>query len=265
MSRPSLPAGPSVTVRDLVLGAGRPALIVPLTAAEPTALHAAVAALAAQPVDLVEWRIDRFRPELPIDRLGAAVAEELASLRAALDGAGLAAAPLLLTFRTGAEGGARTITDEAYRDLLLALLPAPEVELVDVEAFRAAPVVRALVDAAHEAGTPVVGSNHDMDATPPREEIARRLRAMHEGGMDIAKIAVMPRSPADVLDLLAASVAVAPEGPVIAISMGRLGAVSRVAGEVFGSAATFGTVGEGSAPGQPAAAELARAMDLLAP
>ena len=38
--------------------------------------------------------------------------------------------------------------------------------------------------------------------------------------------------------------------PVVTMSMSKLGAVSRITGEVFGSALTFGTVGEASAPGQ---------------
>lgn len=255
----------SVRIRDRVLGEGRPAVIVPLTAAEEPALLSAAGSLAGHDVDLVEWRIDRFRPELPVEQLGAAVAEALPVLRAALDEAGIAAAPLLLTLRTAAEGGDRELSDAGYRELLLSLIPVPAVELVDVEAFRDPAVVAELVAAAHEAGTVVVGSNHDFAATPPQAEIERRLRAMHARGLDVAKIAVMPQSPADVIALLAATVAVAPEGPVITMSMGRLGTVTRVAGEVFGSAATFGTVGEASAPGQIPADVLSRTMDLLAP
>ena len=38
--------------------------------------------------------------------------------------------------------------------------------------------------------------------------------------------------------------------PLIAIAMGQMGIVTRIAGESFGSDITFGTVGEQSAPGQ---------------
>ena len=40
------------------------------------------------------------------------------------------------------------------------------------------------------------------------------------------------------------------EKPVIAMSMGNLGSMSRIAGENFGSSVTFATVGKASAPGQ---------------
>ena len=56
-----------------------------------------------------------------------------------------------------------------------------------------------------------------------------------------------------VLELLAATAEMAdlhPETPVITMSMGTLGAVSRLAGETFGSAMTFANPGQASAPGQ---------------
>ena len=40
------------------------------------------------------------------------------------------------------------------------------------------------------------------------------------------------------------------------MSMGKLGVISRICGEVFGSAVTFGTAGKASAPGQLPANQL---------
>ncbi|MDD6893928.1 MAG: type I 3-dehydroquinate dehydratase, partial [Lactobacillus sp.] len=47
------------------------------------------------------------------------------------------------------------------------------------------------------------------------------------------------------------------------MAMGDLGKVTRMAGEVFGSALTFGAVEKASAPGQLSIAELRRALDNL--
>ena len=76
---------------------------------------------------------------------------------------------------------------------------------------------------------------------------------MQQAGADLPKLAVMPRCHTDVLELLAATAEMAdhhPETPVITMSMGALGAVSRLAGETFGSAMTFANPGQASAPGQ---------------
>ena len=76
----------------------------------------------------------------------------------------------------------------------------------------------------------------------------------------------MPHSAQDTAALLAATAfaaAARPGTPRITMAMGPLGAVSRVCGGAFGSCATFGAAGQTSAPGQPDAAALARALAAL--
>ena len=51
--------------------------------------------------------------------------------------------------------------------------------------------------------------------------------------------------------------------PLITMSMGPLGMISRLCGEVFGSSLTFGSVGKASAPGQVGAKELANVLKLI--
>ncbi|MNN87342.1 3-dehydroquinate dehydratase [compost metagenome] len=51
--------------------------------------------------------------------------------------------------------------------------------------------------------------------------------------------------------------------PIITMSMAGYGVVSRLAGEIFGSALTFGAAQKPSAPGQVAAAELRKVLELL--
>ena len=73
----------------------------------------------------------------------------------------------------------------------------------------------------------------------------------------------MPRSPEDVLALLGAGIDArgSIEHALITIAMGRLGRVSRLAGGVFGSDASFATVGPESAPGQLSARTLAALLE----
>ena len=81
---------------------------------------------------------------------------------------------------------------------------------------------------------------------------------MEEMGADVAKLAVIPRSRQDVLDLLQATVTADERMniPVVTMSMGGLGVVSRLCGSLTGSAMTFAAVGETSAPGQIAAEKM---------
>lgn len=173
--------------------------------------------------------------------------------------------PILATFRTTAEGGDAPLSDELYVRLVDTLSASGLAAAVDVE-YRHPLAARAIA-AAHGHGVAVVASNHDFAATPPVDEIVARLAAMEDAGADVAKIAVMPRSAADVVTLLAATERRYRDAgiPLVTMSMGASGAVTRIGGGAFGSAATFATVGEASAPGQLPAAGVRAALDLLHP
>ena len=139
-------------------------------------------------------------------------------------------------------------------------------DLVDVELFTGDDAVRTVIDAAHRHSVKVIASNHDFHATPSKEEIIIRLIKMQELGADILKIAVMPQNSRDVLTLLSATeemMRLYAERPLITMSMGSAGLISRLCGESFGSAVTFGAVGKTSAPGQIAAEELVQVLELL--
>lgn len=83
---------------------------------------------------------------------------------------------------------------------------------------------------------------------------------------DILKIAVMPQSTRDVLTLLSATDEMSrcyADRPIITMSMAAAGVISRLCGEVFGSAMTFGAVGKVSAPGQIPVDQLNNALTIL--
>ncbi|GAA2453783.1 type I 3-dehydroquinate dehydratase [Streptomyces macrosporus] len=247
----------TVTVRGVTFGEGTPKVIAPLTGGSPEQLRSQVDALLDVRPDAAEWRVDHFAP-LTDTAAVTATARELTDRLAGL--------PLLFTCRTRAEGGRADLDDEAYGELTTAVVRSGHVDLVDVEYRRASEVVRRIVEAAHEQGVPVVASNHDFSGTPSRDEIVARLREMQDVGADICKIAVMPHSAADVLTLLDATRTMREEyadRPLITMAMGGLGLVSRLAGRVFGSAATFGMVGTASAPGQIDVAELRSVLEVL--
>lgn len=208
-------------------------------------------------MDVVEWRVDWFEHVFETDK----VKEVLAELREALK-----EIPILFTFRTSKEGGERAIEPEAYKKLNIAAAESGCVDLVDVEAFTGDEVVKEIIEAVHQHGVKVVASNHDFDKTPAKDDIVGRLCKMQELGADIPKIAVMPKSKEDVLTLLAATEEMNrkhADRPIITMSMAGTGVISRLCGEVFGSALTFGAAKKASAPGQMGVEDLAQVLSLL--
>ena len=243
---------PTVHVRNLTLGEGRPKICIPLTDTEKNTLYQAarILVLPDNHCDLAEWRGDFFAHLLtPENEAGA---ESLCAAASCLRDT-LGDIPLLFTIRTDAEGGAVHISTEDYVAANLRAIESGAIDLVDVELSRGDEAVTAIVDAAHKAGVAVIGSRHDFAKTPDKEEIVHYLCRMQELGCDIAKFAVMPQCERDVLTLLDATLTMKEEHtktPVITMSMGKTGALSRVAGSLCGSCITFGTAGKASAPGQ---------------
>lgn len=245
----------SLTIRNITLGEGKPKIIVPIVDENARAILDRAAGFAGYAIDLVEWRADFFDQVLDFQ----AVEQVIKGLRERLPDK-----ILLFTFRTRREGGVRSISPEDYLELNRRTAEGGCADLIDVEIF--AENAAENIQAIHAAGAKVVGSNHTFDRTPPRGEILARLRRAQDMGADIPKIAVMPRSPRDVLTLLSATEEMFTDyadRPFLTISMGGMGAVSRMAGGIFGSCATFGTIGQSSAPGQIPADELAQVLDVI--
>lgn len=159
--------------------------------------------------------------------------------------------PLLLTYRSATEGGKGAGHGQGYEDYLASLLQLrPAVAAVDIE--MACPASKALVAEAKAGGYDVVGSCHDFTATPSAAQITQKLAQITAAGADITKVAYMPRTAQDVAALRHAAHDFAgayPHQPLIAISMGQLGAPSRTD---LVNCLTFATIADGaaSAPGQ---------------
>ena len=233
-----------VSIRSCCIGEGRPKVIVPIVESTEAAVLQKAAEFSTLRADCVEWRVDLFAHPMDLS----AVAHCLAKLRIALK-----EKLLLVTLRTKAEGGSAAPDHEAYLHFLHTVLDTDCADLVDIEFFTAGADLPKLIEDAHTAGACVVCSSHDFQKTPPRAELVARMAAMQRAGADLPKLAVMPQNRTDVLELLAATAEMAdrhPETPVITMSMGALGAVSRLCGEAFGSAMTFANPGTASAPGQ---------------
>lgn len=247
----------TISVRGVTIGEGVPKICVPMVGETLPQLIEEAKLLNTLDLDVVEWRADFFDHVEVIEK----VKEGLKEIRSILTDT-----PLVFTFRSAREGGEKEISTACYIDLNKEIAETGQVDFIDVELFNSEKDVKSLIEAAHKHDVFVILSNHDFEKTPPKEEIVSRLRKAQELGGDLPKIAVMPANTRDVLTLLEATNTMAEQyadRPIITMSMAGPGVISRLAGEVFGSALTFGAAKKASAPGQIAATELRNVLSLL--
>jgi len=239
-----------------VFGEGKPKICVPIVAKNQTSIWKKAEEIACLPADIVEWRVDFYQHALETKQ----VLETLYGLRKRL-----ANQAILFTFRTGKEGGEREISEKNYWNLNLEAASSGLTDLLDVEAFFEEKRTIQAIEEIHRTGCKVVASNHDFHKTPPTDEMVFRLSKMEEMGADVAKLAVMPLDSEDVLHLLYATLHADKKLtiPIITMSMGKMGMFSRISGSLTGSAMTFASVGEVSAPGQMPLEKVAEILDFF--
>lgn len=247
----------TLKIRNITIGEGMPKICVPIVGRTKEDILTEARSFDRIPVDVVEWRVDWYEQAGDIQ----AVLDILKNLREILG-----ETVLLMTFRTSKEGGERAIAPADYEALNLAAAGSGYVDLIDTEIYTGDDTVSRIIEGAHDAGVYVIASNHDFDRTPDKADMIGRLNKMQQMGADLLKLAVMPHSTRDLLTLLDATEEmnrVYAKRPVITMSMGGMGVLSRICGEVFGSALTFGAAGCASAPGQMEVEDLHTMLQLL--
>ena len=247
----------TVKIKDVIIGEGLPKICVPMVGETISELLVEAEFLKELDLDVIEWRVDFFKDVTNIDK----VKQALQAIRTVL-----VEKPIIFTFRSAKEGGQKEVSTAFYVELNKSIAESKLVEVIDVELFNDEKNVKELVNVAHANGVAVIISNHDFHRTPEKEEIISRLCKAQELGGDLPKIAVMPTCAEDVITLLDATRIMSEKyakGPIITMSMAGKGIISRVSGELFGSALTFGAAKKVSAPGQISVVELRKTIQLL--
>ncbi|WP_339230219.1 type I 3-dehydroquinate dehydratase [Oceanobacillus sp. FSL K6-2867] len=247
----------TITIRQQTIGEGAPKICVPLVGGTHAELTEEATFLTSLDVDLVEWRVDFFEMAEDIEK----VKSVLIDLREILGDM-----PLIFTFRSAKEGGERELSSGSYSALNTAMIKTRLIDIVDIELFNEEQTVKSLIHIAQENGVYVILSNHDFKKTPTKTEMIGRLKKAQELGGDIPKIAVMPKNAGDVLTLLEATNEMKERyanRPIITMSMAGAGVISRLTGELFGSAITFGAAKKASAPGQIDIHELRSILNVI--
>lgn len=246
----------SFQIKGITMGEGRPVVCVPVVAASSEDVIAKIKELTEKKVQMLEWRVDCFLkagdPE--------AVRAVLEAVKPFMD-----RTIFLFTFRTEQQGGNMRLEERRILQLNEIAAKSGCVDMIDLEFFEATRPEKE-IRRFQRMGVKVIASHHDFNGTPDERILHMLLDQMRQGGADLAKLAVMPKNADDVLRLLKVTYDIKKQYPallVVTMSMGKLGVISRLSGEIFGSCITFGADGEVSAPGQMQMETLSGILDAL--
>lgn len=200
--------------------------------------HGSIAALLGDSEFLGLANRDGFLIELRLDYF-----DDLddASLERALN----AFAPnVLATYRHAGEGGMNAKVGDAERLRVLQRAADHGVKFIDIE-------MQTPRGDFNKRGAKLILSHHNFKRAPSSNELKKTLAAMRaQGGVDVVKVAVTPKTIFDTLPLLEE---LHEHGPrCIMLGMGEAGLWTRVLAGKFGSPLTYarGEYAPGTAPGQ---------------
>ena len=202
------------------------------------------------PIDIIEWRADFFINDSNFNDIVTFSNEIKKSTNK----------PILFTLRSSKEGGNIEYNNYQYiLDVYNKVIENKCFELIDLELLTLkSNDIKNLIKLCNLNNIKNIISNHDFTKTPSKKNIISRINKMIKLKCDIAKVAYMPKSKKDVMSLLDAASEIK-DFPVIAISMGELGVISRI----FGSVLTFASAKRSSAPGQLEAMKLRYILDSI--
>lgn len=227
-----------------IAGGKFPLICTPLVGRSVDALMAELALVLAKQPDMLEWRVDFFQD---IGDSAAVIAQARRIKHAAGN------TPLLFTRRAIVEGGEKIPLSEAQVIALYeAVCESKSIDLIDYEMANTPAHIAQVRAAAQAHQIALVLSFHNFSETPSLDALNQQFLKAEKLGADVAKIAVMPRDLADVLTLLDATLQSSKtlRIPLVSMSMGPYGSLSRLFGWAFGSALTFAVGASSSAPGQ---------------
>ncbi|MCM0599092.1 type I 3-dehydroquinate dehydratase [Periweissella fabalis] len=217
----------------MLLPTNRMAIAVSISGKSQTDIVNQIAECQKYPIDLIEWRLDvclaaGYRP----------TAMDMQSIITT------SSVPMILTYRTTAEGGEYPFEPHLYTQLYLNGWQAGATFL-DVE-YQIWPKVSAELAGQKSA---IIMSYHNFEITP--NNLLTKIQAMAQARPAMIKIAVMSHGAKDT-DYLLRTIASYQSIPMIGIAMGAAGARSRTAGFAYGSRITYTTLPSTApmAPGQ---------------
>ncbi len=248
-----------IRIRSWTMGGAMPLICIPLVGKSRKEILAEAKNVPEIAPDVIELRIDAWDFVEDVQKS----VEMVKEVHAAAGGI-----PIILTCRGDWEGGYKKVSDEAKFKIYDGAVKGRLVDFIDMELKYGPQKISEVLKSLDGSSVRLIVSFHDFKKTPAKEELISIMSAQIEAGAHVAKLAAMPQAEEDVLTLLEATLAVRrkfADIPIITMSMGGIGAVSRIVGGLYGSDLTFAVGSQASAPGQIPVADLRKCLDVVYP
>lgn len=243
-----------IKIKNIKLGNGAPKICLPVIEKTEKEIIKYIKYINKLPIDIIEWRADFYLEDIIKDNEKSI--NDIIDL--SKDIKKITNKPILFTLRSDNEGG--KIKNNFYDktiNIYKTIIENKCCDLIDLEILNLKEKdIKNIIKLSKEKNIKTILSNHNFNKTPSKKYIVSLINKMIKLKCDIVKVAYMPKNKKDVIILLDAITEIK-DFPIIAISMGKLGIITRI----FGSVMTFASAKSSSAPGQLEAMKLKYILD----
>ena len=242
-----------IKIKNIKLGESAPKICVPVIEKTEKEIIKYIKYINKLPIDIIEWRADFYLEDIIYNE-----ESEINIIEISKSIKKITNKPIIFTMRSDKEGG--KIKNNFYYKIINIYKSVIEnkcFDLIDLEILSLKEKdIKNLIKLSKENNIKTILSNHNFNKTPSKKYIISLINKMIKLKCDIVKVAYMPKNKKDVIILLD-SITEIKDFPTIAISMGKLGTITRI----FGSVITFASAKSSSAPGQLEAMKLKYILD----
>lgn len=216
-------------------------LCMPLTGKNMQELEAEINAGLASDCDFFEWRRDYFTAESEQESTC------LKRIRFLIKDKGL-----IYTFRSNCEGGQSKISDRQRLAMIKSAIETELMDYIDIELDNLPYFLAEIETVLKPVKVKKILSYHDFKQLPKNQTVTMVFDKMRANQADVLKIALRPGCKNDLRRLINLTLTYGQtiDEPMIAIAMGDLGKISRIAPEFCGGSLSFASGTKKTAPGQ---------------
>ena len=245
-----------ITIRDLVIGEGKPKICVTVTGKDENSIISEAHRAFLSAAEIIEWRADYFegvQDDVMLIRMLKTIRMNIGSKA------------FLFTYRTKEEGGTIPFRDTEYIHILKIAIDSRLIDLIDIECCVSEYMAMEMIAYARQKNIYMIGSNHTAGFSLSIGEMEYRVRYMQKLGVDIARLTVIPQRKRDAYRLLLTTHDLAEDlnFPIAVLGLGEYGKYTRVLGELFGSCLTCAVLDAGDDPSEISVSRMASLLDNL--
>lgn len=242
-------------LRKKMLRKNQFATCIPLTSGTEEMLWNEIDHALDQNPDYIEWRRDYF-----LEDAYALEIEYLKKIKEKLGETGL-----IYTFRNKREGGFCQVEEKERLKFIDICAKSGTAAYIDIELESSDAFLVAVKELTRKNNTGLLISHHDFEKTYSEKQIVDIFNRMNAKGADVLKLAMYAQNKEDVQRLVAvvSAYGLKFEAPIIAISMGEAGCISRIIPDILGGSLTYASGAESTAPGQMTVREILELRRIL--